>query len=232
MTAGLRVLVRDAWQLLAFRLDREQLAVLGRSHFYVGFGGTWLAGIGRYWDSPKAEVAQKLGLGSLGYIFVLAALLWVVLRPVVGREASYWNLVTFVALTAFPAWLYAIPVERLVATEQAITLNVWLLGAVAMWRLALLFHFLRVRYAMKWNRVIVCCLLPMTAIIFLLAALNLEHAVFEIMGGLQQEQTPADGAYAVVIGLSFFSIWLFPFLVLTWGWFVYARGRRSRSEAR
>lgn len=225
----MRNLLKDTWQLLVLQLPGDNLVRLGRSHFYLGLFGTWLAGIGRYWDHPKAELGQALGLGSLGYIVILSALLWCVLRPVVGCAVSYWNLITFVSLTSFPAWLYAIPVEKFTRLETAISLNVWFLAVVAGWRVALLVRFARVRYQLGWWRVLVCCLLPITAIIFLLAALNLEHAAFAIMGGLRN-QTPGDGAYLAIILLSFLSIWLFPVLLLAWGWFVYSRLRHRQSK--
>jgi hypothetical protein len=48
--------------------------------WYLGFGlvCTWLAGIGRYWDNPRAELWQWLGFGSLVYVFILAGLLWLI----------------------------------------------------------------------------------------------------------------------------------------------------------
>ncbi len=222
MAAGthLGTLARDTLALLAFRLSPERLAGLHRGHFSLGLVGTWVAGMGRYWDNPKAELAQKLGLGSLAYIFVLSALLWCVFRPVAGRSADYWKLVSFVGLTSFPAWLYAIPVERFMSIDAAIALNVLFLAVVAAWRLALLFRYTRLVYRFGGWRTTVCCLLPMTAIICLLATLNLERAVFEIMGGLR-EPTSADGAYFVILLLSLLSVCLFPVLLLNWLWFVF-----------
>jgi hypothetical protein len=230
MTAGsyVRSLGRDTLALLTFRLSAERFNGLNRGHFYAGLVGTWVAGIGRYWDNPKAELAQKLGLGSLAYIFVLSALLWCVFRPVTGRAANYWKLVSFVGLTSFPAWLYAIPVERFMSMDAAISLNVLFLAVVAAWRLALLFRYTRLVYQFGWWRTTVCCLLPMTAIICLLAVLNLERAVFEIMGGLR-EPTAADGSYFVILLLSLLSVWLFPVLLLNWLWFVF--GRMSARDA-
>lgn len=207
------------------------MASLGRLHLHLGLLATWLAGMGRYWDHPKAEMAQKLGLGSVGYVLVLAFLLWCVLRPVIGREVGYWNLLAFISLTSPPAWLYAIPVEKFTRMETAVTLNVWFLAVVAGWRVALLIRFIRVRYALGWGKVVVCCLLPLTAIIFLLATLNLEHAVFEIMGGLQKEGSAGDGAYLVIILLAFLSIWLFPVLLVVWGWFVYTRHSLAKKQS-
>lgn len=217
---------RDALDLLAFRLPIARLEGLGRRHFYLGLVGTWVAGMGRYWDNPRAELAQKLGFGSLAYIFLLSALLWCVFRPIAGRSVSYWKLVSFVGLTSFPAWLYAIPVERFMSLEAAIRLNVLFLAVVACWRLGLLFWYARVVYRLGWWRTTVGCLLPMTAIICLLASLNLERAVFEIMGGLRAP-TAADGAYFVILVLSLLSVCLFPVLLGNWLWFVF-QVRRNR----
>ena len=225
----MRNLLLDTWRLLLFQLPGVKLKELGRGHFYLGLLGTWLAGVGRYWDHPKAELAQILGLGSLGYTIILAGFLWCVFRPIAGSQVNYWNIVTFVSLTSFPAWLYAIPVEKFTRLETAISLNIWFLALVAGWRVALLVRFVRLRYQLSWGRVAVCCLLPLSAIVFLLAALNLEHAVFEIMGGLRN-QTPADGAYLVIILLSFLSVWLFPVLLIAWGWLIYQRLRHKPSK--
>jgi hypothetical protein len=222
MSGRIGNIFHDTLALLSFGLPAAGFNSLGRGHFYLGLFGTWVAGMGRYWDHPQAELAQKIGFGSVAYIIVLSALLWCVFRPVAGRAASYWKLVSFVGLTSFPAWLYAIPVERFMAVQSATTLNVLFLAVVAGWRLALLFRYVRLSYQLSWWQVTVCCLLPMTAIIMLLAVLNLEHAVFEIMGGLR-EPTAGDGAYFVILLLSLLSIGLFPFLLLNWLWFIYRR---------
>lgn len=219
--------VRDLFELLSFRLAPDRAEKFDRRHFYLGLVGTWLAGVGRYWDHPSPQLAQRLGLGSLGYVIVMSALLWVVFRPVVGAKVRYWNLLTFAALTSFPAWLYAIPVERFMSMEGAVRANVWFLALVALWRVALLFRFARGVFGLSGRSVAVCCLLPLTGIIVLLAWLNLENAVFEIMGGLRHS-TANDGAYFVILMLSWFSVILAPFLLLAWGWLIFSRWRRSR----
>lgn len=215
----------DLGRLLTFRLTAEKAEKFGRPHFYLGLFGTWMAGIGRYWDHPSAGLAQRAGLGSLGYILVMAALLWVVFRPVVGAKADFWKLLTFVSLTSFPAWLYAIPVERFMSIDAATRMNIWFLAAVALWRVMLLLHHARGVFGLTAGPLVVCCLLPLTVIIALLAMLNLEHAVFSIMGGLRQT-TPNDGAYMVILVLSWLSVLLAPLLFLTWIWFIFTRGRK------
>ncbi|MCM3870508.1 MAG: hypothetical protein ND895_07445 [Pyrinomonadaceae bacterium] len=175
---------------------------------------TWLVGIGRWWDDPDAQLLQHLGVGSVVYIFVLALLLWLIVWPLKPQNWSYRHVLTFVALTSPPAILYAIPVERFTSLETARTLNVWFLGLVATWRVALLFFYLR-RYArLPVFSIVVAALLPITLIIVTLTMLNLERAVFDLMGGLRSDGTANDNAYAVLIMLSLISVVLFiPLLI-------------------
>lgn len=213
--ASLSAAFGDIVLLLSFRLSGDRAAKFDRRHFYLGLLGTWGAGVGRYWDHPHAELAQRLGLGSLGYIVVMSALLWAVFRPVTGPRTEFWNFFTFVSLTSFPAWLYAIPVERFMSIDAATNVNIWFLAIVACWRVALLVRYARTVLGLTAWPVTVCSLLPLTAIIVLLATLNLEHAVFDVMGGLRQT-TPGDGAYMVIIILSALSVVLAPLLLLFW----------------
>jgi hypothetical protein len=214
--------------MLSLKITKERIAAFGRGHFYFGLVGTWVAGIGHYWDNPKAEFGQQLGMGSVIYIFVMSAILWCVLRPLAGRAVGYFNIVTMVSLTSFPALLYAIPVERFMRSVAAIGMNVWFLAVVATWRAAILVRFVRVSYLLDWFRVAICCLLPLTAIVCALAVLNLEHVVFQIMGGLRGERSSGEGAYLVVALLAYLSTSLFPFVAIAWAWSVYQRNRHSK----
>jgi hypothetical protein len=53
------------------------------------------------------------------YVFVLALVLWLFVAPLRPRHWSYRN-VLFIGLTAAPAFLYAIPVERMMSLDMAI----------------------------------------------------------------------------------------------------------------
>ena len=68
-------------RLLSFKLTREEMLQFDKSHFIAGLIGTWIVGMGRYWDDPGANILQHLGLGSVIYIFVLAALIWLIVWP-------------------------------------------------------------------------------------------------------------------------------------------------------
>lgn len=177
--------LNDVWRLLTFRSRQQELDGWAWPHLGVGLGATWLVGIGRWWDDPNASALQKTGLGSVAYVLVLALVLFLVAWPLGPRSWSYRHVLTFVSLTAPPALLYAIPVERLVSMPVATQLNLWFLLVVAVWRVALLvFYFMR-HAALGWWRTLVAVLLPLSSIVIALSMLNLSRGVVEIMGGLR-----------------------------------------------
>jgi len=172
---------------------------------------TWLAGIGRYWDHPSAESWQYLGLGSVGYIFCLSMLLFLIVWPLRPSNWSFRGVLIFVGLTSFPALLYAIPVERLVDLKAAQSINAWFLGIVAIWRVALLFRYLVSSAKLHWFIVTIVSVLLLSGIVVTLTLLNLEHVVFDLMAGIRKENaSPNDAAYLVVLSLAFISLWAFP----------------------
>jgi len=188
-------------RLLTFRLSHEQLLQLNSKHLIVGLLGTWLVGMGRYWDDPGAHILQHLGLGSVIYIFGMSLFIWIVIKPYFVDNWSYITVLTFVSLTSFPAAFYAIPVERFFAMKIAAEINVWFLAIVAAWRLALLFYFLIRFTRLGFGYILVGTLLPVCIIIVALSMLNLERAVFDIMGGIR-DSTSNDRAYGVLILLT------------------------------
>lgn len=217
-------LLRDVARLLTFR--RMGPGVRAHADAYLGFGlaMTWLAGIGRYWDNPRAELWQLAGLGSVAYVFSLALVLWLLILPLRARRWSYRNVLLFVCLTSPPALLYAIPVERFMSGEAALAANAWFLGLVASWRVALLLVFLKRDAGLRMWEAIVACLLPLALIVVALAMLNLEHVVFNLMSGIRAEDRSVnDAAYLVVVTLSFFSFLASPLLAIAYLWLVFRR---------
>lgn len=198
--------------------------------WYLGFGifFTWLCGIGRYWDNPRAELWQYLGLGSLCYIVVLALLLWLLILPLKPNRWSYQNVLLFVSLTSPPAILYAIPVEKFMSLKAAQTANVWFLAIVAIWRVALLVHYLKTVAGLSRAAVLVATLLPLTLIVSSLTVLNLEHVVFKLMAGLEDHERSAnDAAYGILFLITYLSVIVFPLVLLCYGWLVYQAQRRN-----
>ncbi len=190
-----------------------------RRKVFIAFGllFTWLAGVGRYWDNPRASTWQYLGLGSIVYVFVLAAILWIIVAPLRPKHWSYSNVLLFVTLTSPLALLYSIPVERFLSLELAANVNAWFLAVIASWRLALLFMFLNRVAGLRLIETIIAGLLPMTAIVCALTVLNLEHVVFDLMSGIREDAKSAnDAAYEIVLGLGFFSLYAAPVLFLAY----------------
>lgn len=194
-------MVKTILQLLSFRLSREKMLEFNKRHFIAGLAGTWVVGMGRYWDDDKASLLQHLGLGSVIYIFVLAAFIWIIVKPFRVNEWNYFTVVTFIGLTSFPAILYAIPVEKFVSIGTANSINVWFLAIVAIWRLCLLHYFLKKFTRLSYGNIFTITLMPICLIISTLTALNLHRVVFNIMGGVR-EPTPHDSSYFILMLLT------------------------------
>jgi hypothetical protein len=195
-------------------------------HFIVGLIGTWIVGMGRYWDDPKASLLQHLGLGSVIYIFVLALLIWVIIMPFRIENWKYFTVLTFIGLTSFPALFYAIPVEKFYSIQVANEINVWFLAIVALWRLALLFYFLKVFTQLHIGYIITITLLPIALIISSLFFLNLHQVAFQIMGGFS-EPTAHDASYMVLMSLTGLSVVLFGPLLIAYGVGIYNRIKKD-----
>jgi hypothetical protein len=225
-------ILRDELRLLTFRSVGPGVHERWRSYLGFGLFFAWLAGVGRYWDNPKAELWQLLGLGSVAYVFVLALVLWALLAPLRPQHWSYRTVVTFVALTSPPAVLYAIPVERFMSLDAARAANAWFLAIVAAWRVALLVVFLHRTAKLPPATVVLATLLPLAIIVFTLYVLNLEHVVFQMMSGIRDEPPgPNDSAYGVVVLLSVLSYLLSPILFIWYIALVVTTWRRPKPAA-
>lgn len=223
-------ILRDELRLLTFREFRPNLHEHWKAYLAFGLFWTWLAGVGRYWDNPRAELWQLLGLGSVGYVFVLALVLWLIILPLGPRNWSYRNVLIFITLTAPPAVLYAIPVEQFMPLKQAQTANVWFLAVVATWRVILLWLFLRRAAGLSGFAVIVAALLPLVLIVTALTVLNLEHVIFNLMAGIRDEQkTSNDAAYFTIVGLTIVSFYSLPFLFAAYIWQITVAHARRRA---
>lgn len=215
-------------RILTLRFNAEDIRGLDGWSLLVGLAFTWLAGVGRYWDNERVGTLQHAGLGSLAYVVVLGTFLFLLGAPLSLPGWSLVRVVTFVTQTAPPALLYAVPVERWLTGGGARGVNMAFLAAVSLWRVTLYGLFLRRFTALGPNRLSVLLLLPLCLIIVALTALNLERAVFDLMGGLE-EGTPADGAYELLMMLSVLSALLAPFLVLAYAGMVWRARYRKES---
>jgi len=218
--------IATAARVLTFRATGNELRVLDRRHLLLGLLLTWLVGIGRWWEDPRAGVLQHLGVGSLVYVVVLSSVLWLIIRPLSVRT-HYLNTLTYVTLTAPPAILYAIPVRSWLDLAVAQQVRLWLLAIVAIWRVALWARYLLVSVELSRPAAFVATLFPLTLIVVTLERLNLERVVFDLMGGRPESATVNDAAYGVLFLLSLLSILLL--VPLGIGYAVLAlRGRRGK----
>src|SRR5688572_18475689 len=215
-------------RLLCFRITREEILSFQWKHFFAGLIGTWFAGMGRYWDDDGAKLLQKLGLGSVIYIFLLALFIWIIVKPFLVENWNYFTVLTFISLTSFPAIFYAIPVESFFSIRTANTINVWFLAVVAAWRLALLYFFLKRFTRLSATNILTVTLLPICLIITTLTILNVHRVVFDLMGG-RRNPTPHDSAYTVLIVLTVFSVISTLPLLIAYGIEIYNR-RQERKK--
>lgn len=213
-------------------MKREDYLALDLRHLIAGLLATWIVGMGRWWDDPKASLLQHLGVGSVLYVFALSFVLWLVVWPLKPSDWSYARVLGFVSLTSPPAILYAIPVERLVDLTTAGQLNLWFLAAVATWRVALLLHFLIVMPQIGAVKAVIAALLPLAAIVTALTALNLHRVVFSIMGSIAESERGAhDAAYGVLVTLTVISMVAAPVLLFAYlAAIVHARWRKARND--
>lgn len=204
-------------KFLFFKTIRPDLKYLGNYYLALGMITAWLAGIGRYWDNPRAELWQHLGLGSLAYIFVLALILWALIKPLRPENWSYKSVLIFVGMTSPPAILYAIPVEQYFSLSTASMMNVWFLVIVATWRVILLFQYIITSAKLSGFTVFVAAVLPLVIIVSTLTMLNLEHVVFRIMAGLAEDEKSAnDAAYSILLIITYLSFLASPVLLITY----------------
>ena len=91
----IKTLLQDEWRFLTFRTMSQAIRTHWQAYLVFGLLFTWLAGIGRYWDNPRAELWQYFGLGSVAYVFVLALLIWLLLAPLRPKNWSYRNVLLF-----------------------------------------------------------------------------------------------------------------------------------------
>jgi len=222
----LRILFRDEARLLTFRDVGSGVREHPAAFLAFGLALTIVAGVGRHWDDPRAAMWQQLGLGSVAYVFALAFLLWAIAIPLRPRSWSYINVLIFVTLTSPPAFLYAIPVERLFPLDRASSINAVFLGIVATWRVALLFHFMHRVGGLSIPIVLAASLLPLALIVVILTVLNLDHVAFDLMAGIRPEQKSVnDAAYDILFLISMLAYITSPALAILYGLGVY-RARR------
>jgi len=183
----------DEFRLLTFRAPSAAMRQHRGGYLALGLLVTWLAGVGRYWDSPNALPWQYAGLSSLSYVFLLALVIWAVILPLGARNWSYRNVLLFVTLTVPPALLYAIPVELFLPLSAAHGINSAFLAIVASWRVTLLAGFLVRVAGLGGFTLAVGLLTPLAITVDVIALMGLEHVVYANMVGLRDPENAEAG---------------------------------------
>ena len=137
------------------------MLAFNRRHFIAGLIGTWIVGMGRYWDHTNASLLQHLGIGSVIYIFLLAALIWLIVKPYFVKDWTYFRVLTFIALTSFPAIIYAIPVEKYFLLSTANSIKCLVFGLCSLLASQHVILFSKKIYSIKYrlhscNYIIAC----------------------------------------------------------------------------
>ncbi len=172
-------------KILTLTATKEDLLSLDKDALLWGLLMVWLAGIGRFWDDPTAELFQRSGLPSLIYIWVLALFLWIFILFLRPKNWSYLRLVTFISMTGMPAFLYAIPLEKMMSEYEAADGNAMLLIIVACWRVLMLANYLIRVTGLNIFCVTVALLLPLMTIVDILITTGTLEETVDAMGGMR-----------------------------------------------
>lgn len=150
------------------------------------------------WHEPW-HVLIPLG-ASLLSSFVLYVVVWCVSYCRRAKNPFWQGYVRFLSLfwmTAPLAWLYAIPVERFLSAADSVRANLWLLGIVSAWRVALITRVVSVVYRCKPAAAFFVVMLFADA--FALTALRfMPRPIVGIMGGIRHTE-----AEEVILGVTF-----------------------------
>lgn len=220
-------LLRTALRVLFFRASTEELASLDRRHLALGLVASALAGIGRFWDNPGVSVLAHGGGWSVLHVFIVAAVFVAVARLVRVKTVTTTGILTLVTLSAPPAALFAIPVERFLDPVSARFANLGFLLIVSTWRVALVaWYFTRVGELRAFEATVVA-LFPVTGVF---AALSGRMGVDPLLGimGTFSGIAPDGFPEAITSGLVSFSkvalLTLFPLGILIGSLVVARRG--------
>lgn len=172
------------FRVLTFRATADELFNLGWKHVPFGLFWALLAGIGRAWDNPNANIIFRSGAPSVLYVFVLSIFLWLFIAPLRPERWRISRVIAFVSLTALPGVLYAVPFEMITSPDDAIVANGILLLIVASWRVALLSFFLWKSKLSVWGTATAVCL-PLSIIILGLVMTDRLEKTVAVMGGFR-----------------------------------------------
>jgi hypothetical protein len=152
---------------------------------------------------------------SLATSFLLFGFVWLIdrgwKREKLPFRDGYRSFLGLYWMTAPLAWLYAIPVERLLLPGEAVRANLWLLAIVAAWRVIVMVRVVAILLRVSVGRALFPVLLFADSLVVVILFLT-PLPVFSIMGGIrlsESEQVIQATAFFVgAIGILSWPIWL------------------------
>lgn len=187
-------------RFIFFRSNTQELAEFDKRYLVLGLLLVWLAGVGRHWDDAEASMLQASGIGSIVYVLFLSGYLWLFLLPLKPVGCRDWQILTVVCMTAPPAFLYAIPIERWMNLEMSHVVNLTILGIVAVWRVALFLFYLIRGAKLHWWHSLVGVLLPLSIIVIIAGVLALAASITDGMAGTRAPQSNPVRSVAEIMG--------------------------------
>jgi hypothetical protein len=183
--------------LLGFLVgDRQSILAIARSRsaLWIGFIFVLSAGFAREYDDEDLLAEPWHLLLPLGASLASSLLLWLLVWSERDRErrvpfwAGYRSFLGLFWMMAPLAWLYAIPYERFLDAEGAITANLWTLATVAAWRVTLTVRILCVcgRVPVFPAVGVVMAFSSLLAFVAVLVYLASGRSAIGIMGGLRE----------------------------------------------
>jgi hypothetical protein len=194
-----------------------------RSALWTGIVLVLLTGIARNYDQNYFLETPMWLVGPLVFSFFSGSFLyWVLVRRFAGshfpendpRPAQWPSFMALFWMTAPIAWLYALPVERLLDPYPAAQANLVLLGTVSLWRVLLMSRILEVLFEISFFRalgwVLVAASLEIILVLFFGAYTSgsLSRSVLAAMAGMRN--SPEEALLSNALGL----IWAYSWAVL------------------
>ncbi len=221
--------VQTLIEFLCFRGRAIRSVALSSTATWVGCLLVLTAGLAREYDGEYllAEpwhlllplAASLVGCGALTLLVWILTLL--AKPPRLSLAKTFLALLNVYWMTAPMAWLYAIPFERWLSPGDATRANLWLLGIVSVWRVALMARALSVLYQVRWLSALVPVMVFSVAMA-LLALQLIPSPLFMIMGGVRLTESES-----IILGTRLWitaacvltgPVWLLVYLV-QWGKF-------------
>ncbi len=197
-----------------------------KNAFWLAMLFTLSAGFAREYDQEYllAEPWYLLLplVASLATSFILFCLVRLVTHKHQGKSPpffeSYRVFVTLYWMTAPLAWIYAIPVERMLSSVEATNANVTMLSIVAVWRVVLIIRVICVVYEVRiFDATVVVMLFADTLVLAIISQLP-DKLIAVMSGSNLSDQDAILATFAsTVLWYGFFSypVWFFGTLI-TW----------------